>query len=243
MTETWASPSSSTAISSGLVRSVSSMYPCNDQFQIRNISTRELCTKPGIVHLKLCTCPVSFPSYICTLYIWCNKHRQPWSKKPEQRPQMVALLNQLVSPCWWQRVELHPHPPQLFRQGSSEKSGTIHLKLWIFPVFVLPYISTLCILCNRHTKPWSKNIDTEWQCHPHVPQLLRQASLSLFLGCFPIMTSCKSEVYRPESSVKKLKNSLKLYMGPVFAPSHICTLYIWCSKLRQPWSKKSENGH
>ena len=68
---------SSTAISSGLVGYVSVTFPSNGQFQVRSISTRGVCTKPGTIHLKFCIgiSPVLVLSYIRTRCICVQQTR------------------------------------------------------------------------------------------------------------------------------------------------------------------------
>ena len=141
MTESWAPPPSSTAISSGLLGSVSGMFPCNSQFQIRNqenIDQRDpYKTRHNLFETLYLSCVCSaihmsdYVHYmqrdfigraiICSplLYIWRSRHRRPWRKKSKHHHWMAMLFIQWVSPDWWQRPELHPHPPHLFRLGSS----------------------------------------------------------------------------------------------------------------------------
>ena len=111
MTETWAPPPSSTAISSGLVGSVSGMFPCNDQFQIRNqeyINQRALYkTRHNsfeTLHM-FCVCS-AIHKY--TMYIVQQTHE---TLKQEYRHRMA-----MPSPC-----------------STAIASGLVESVSWMFP--------------------------------------------------------------------------------------------------------------
>ena len=100
--------------------------------------------------------------------------------------------------------------------------NSLKLCIGIGPVLVPRYIPALSIWCSKRGQPWSKkpehqhrmaallnqSVSPHWlqrpELHPRPPQLFRRGSSSLFLGCFSVMTSFKSGIYRPDSSVQNL---------------------------------------
>ena len=124
MAESWAPLPSSTAISSGLVVSVSEMFSCNKQFQIRNHEYTDQRDPYKTRHnsLKLCICPVFVLPYICTLY----RYGAADTGDLEGRSQNIRTEWQSLA--WLMRETSAPLP-----SSTAISSGLVESVSWMFP--------------------------------------------------------------------------------------------------------------